>query len=66
MSVPSVEGDATGNDEARRKAPGRGRKLNTMSTVDDEGKERKNDDDRTKAACEEGKLNTTLSHLRSP
>lgn len=31
--------------------------MNTMSTVGDEGKERKNDDDRTKAACEEGKLN---------
>lgn len=61
-----MERDAAGNDEARRKAGKGGRKLNTMSTVGDGGKERKNDGDRTKAACEEGKLNTTRQHLRSP
>lgn len=39
--------------------------MNTMSIqpVGDEGKERKNGVDRTKAACEEGKLNTTRSTI---
>lgn len=35
-----------------------------VQPVGDEGKERKNDVDRTKAACEEGKLNTTRSVVR--